>query len=263
MGFLHEGHLSLVREARRRSDCVVMSIFVNPLQFGPREDFSRYPRDLERDRALAGGAGVDVLWVPTTADVYGESHAVTVDPGPVGSILEGAIRPGHFAGVLTVVLKLFNVVAPDVAVFGRKDAQQLALVRRMVTDLNLPVEVAASPTVRERDGLALSSRNAYLGPEDRRRALALSRALGAGVEAWRSGERRAGKVVAAAWRELSAAQGVVTEYVNVVDPDRFTPNDRATERSFLVTAARVGPTRLIDNVVLGEGLESDPRAGGP
>jgi pantoate--beta-alanine ligase len=259
MGYLHDGHLSLVKEARHRADLVVMSVFVNPLQFGPNEDFERYPRDLERDRARAESAGVDLLWTPGVEDMYPAGHSVTVSPGPVGSILEGAIRPGHFAGVLTVVLKLFSIVEPDVAVFGRKDAQQAALVRFMIRDLNLPVELVVAPTVREKDGLAMSSRNTYLDADQRRRALSLSRALAAGVEAFRAGERKAGGVVAAAWKVLAEDSGVVTEYINCVDPDAFTPTHAATPRSILVVAARVGPTRLIDNVVLGEGLEGDVR----
>jgi pantoate--beta-alanine ligase len=260
MGYLHEGHLSLVSEARRRADLVVMSIFVNPLQFGPNEDFERYPRDLPRDRALAEKAGVDVLWTPGVQDMYSAAGpSVTVSPGPVGGILEGAIRPGHFAGVLTVVLKLFSIVEPDVAVFGRKDAQQAALVRFMIRDLNLPVELVVAPTVRETDGLAMSSRNSYLDAAQRERALSLSRALAAGVEAFRAGERKAGGVVAAAWRVLGEQSGLVTEYINCVEPDTFTPTHAATPRTILAVAARVGPTRLIDNVVLGEGLEGDVR----
>lgn len=259
MGFLHAGHLALVAEARRRAGLVVMTIFVNPLQFGPAEDFDAYPRDPGRDARLAADAGVDVLWLPTVETVYPEAPAVTLDPGPVGTILEGAVRPGHFAGVLTVVAKLFNVVQPDVAVFGRKDAQQAALVGRLIRDLNVPVELVVAPTMRDHDGLALSSRNVYLDAAMRRAALALPRALGAGVAAFRAGERRAGSVIAAAWRVLEAEPGVTAEYLNVVDPDTFQPSHAATPASFLVAAVRVGSRRLIDNVVLGAGLEADPR----
>lgn len=265
MGFLHEGHLSLAREARRRSDVVVMSIFVNPLQFAPTEDLATYPRDLARDRRMAEAAGVDVLWIPEGREMYPEEPQVTVAPGPVGGILEGAVRPTHFAGVLTVVAKLFAVVQPHVAVFGRKDAQQAALVRFLVRDLNLPVEIVVAPTMREADGLAMSSRNVYLDAAMRASAALLPRALAAGVEAHRAGERRAGQVVAAAYRVLAAAESdgaITTEYINVVDPDTFLPNHAATPRSYLVAAMRVGPKRLIDNVVLGEGLEADPRADG-
>ncbi len=262
MGYLHAGHLSLVAEAKRRADVVAMSIFVNPLQFGPNEDLATYPRDLERDRALAESAGVDVLWVPGAEDIYPMGPAVTVSPGPVGGILEGAIRPGHFAGVLTVVLKLFNVVRPAVAVFGRKDAQQAFLVGAMVRDLDLPVEIAVAPTVRVGDGLALSSRNVYLTPEMRAAALALSRALAVGSAAFRAGERKAGQVVAAAYRELAPGEraGTLTvEYINVLDAGEFQPNHAATTASYLAAAVRVGTKRLIDNVVLGQGLEADPR----
>jgi len=263
MGFLHPGHLALVGEARRRADLVVMSIFVNPLQFGPNEDFASYPRDLERDRRLAEQAGVDVLWTPTAEEMYPSAPEVTVQPGPVGTILEGAIRPGHFAGVLTVVLKLFAIVQPDIAVFGRKDAQQAALVRFMVRDLSLPVEILVAPTVRDADGLALSSRNIYLDAGMRRQALALPRALAAGVEVFRAGERKAGQIVAAAWKVLASESALTTEYINVVDPATFQPSHAATPASVLAVAVRVGTRRLIDNVVLGEGTERDPRVGGP
>ncbi len=259
MGYLHDGHLALVREARRRADHVVLSVFVNPLQFGPQEDFGSYPRDPERDRRLAGDAGVDVLWAPETAEMYPSEPVVTVHPGPVGDVLEGAVRPGHFAGMLTVVAKLFAVVQPQVAVFGRKDAQQAFLVRRLIADLSLPVELVVAPTVREADGLALSSRNTYLDPTMRRQAAAVPRALAAGVEAFRAGERRAGSVVAAVWKVLGAEDGLTAEYINVVDPDSFLPNHAATAHSVLVVAVRVGSRRLIDNVVLGDGLEGDPR----
>ncbi|OGU00935.1 MAG: pantoate--beta-alanine ligase, partial [Gemmatimonadetes bacterium GWC2_71_10] len=177
MGYLHEGHLALVAEAQRQADVVVMSIFVNPLQFGPTEDFASYPRDPGRDTQRAQQAGVDLLWMPAREQMYPASPAVTVAPGPVGAILEGAVRPGHFAGVLTVVSKLFAIVDPDVAVFGRKDAQQAALVRMMIRDLSLRVRLIVAPTVRAHDGLALSSRNIYLTTEQRAQALALPRAL--------------------------------------------------------------------------------------
>ena len=259
MGYLHDGHLSLVRAARAASDVVAMSIFVNPLQFGPNEDFTRYPRDLARDQALAEEAGVDLLWTPPSEAIYPAPPVVTVDPGPVGRILEGAVRPGHFAGVLTVVLKLFSIVRPAVAVFGRKDAQQAALVRFMVRDLDIPVEIVVAPLVRDRDGLALSSRNIYLDAESRAKALALPRALEAAVSAFRAGERKAGSVIAAAWKVLGADEAVTTEYINVIDPDDFMPNHAATARSYLAAAVRVGKTRLIDNMILGEGIEADLR----
>jgi pantoate--beta-alanine ligase len=262
MGSLHAGHLHLAAVARSRTTAVAMSIFVNPLQFGPGEDFARYPRDAARDRALAESAGVDVLWMPSREAMYPEEPRVTVHPGAMAEGFEGAARPGHFAGVLTVVLKLFAVVQPDVAVFGRKDAQQAALVRRMVADFDLPVEVVVAPTVRERDGLALSSRNVYLDAAARRSAGALSRGLQAAVAAFRSGERDGAAVAAAARAVLDAEPGLATEYAACVEPDAFAAAVRASAACVVVVAARVGPTRLIDNVVLGEGLEGDVRLAG-
>src|SRR5437762_11441082 len=188
MGFLHQGHLHLVDRAKQRADRVVMSSFVNPLQFGPTEDLAQYPRDLERDRRLAGERGVDCLFVPEASAMYPAEPLVRVHPGPMADPLEGAARPGHFAGVLIVVAKLFHIVEPDIAVFGRKDFQQAMLVRRMVEDLNFGLEIDVAPTVRELDGLALSSRNTYLQGDERRAALALSRALRAVEQAWRGGE---------------------------------------------------------------------------
>ena len=261
MGALHAGHLALVTAARARSDIVVLSVFVNPLQFGPGEDFARYPRDLQRDTTLAAAGGVDVLWAPSRDAIYPEAPQVTVVPGPAGDRLEGAIRPGHFGGVLTVVLKLFGVVQPDVAVFGRKDFQQAALVRRMVRDLNLPIDLVVSPTIREADGLALSSRNVYLDPAARAAAAALPRALACGVEAFRGGERDAGALVGGARRVLEAERGLTVDYAACVADD-LEPQVSADERSVLVVAARAAGTRLIDNVVLGEGLEEDIRVAG-
>ena len=262
MGALHAGHLALVTAARARSDIVVLSVFVNPLQFGPGEDFARYPRDLQRDTTLAAAGGVDVLWAPSRDAIYPEAPQVTVVPGPAGDRLEGAIRPGHFGGVLTVVLKLFGVVQPDVAVFGRKDFQQAALVRRMVRELNLPIDLVVSPTIREPDGLALSSRNVYLDAVARAAAAALPRALAFGVEAFRSGERNAGALVGGARRVLEAERGLTVDYVACVGPDDLDPLVLADERAVLAVAARAGGTRLIDNVVLGAGLEEDLRVAG-
>ena len=219
MGYLHEGHLRLVDAARHRAESVVMSIFVNPLQFGPSEDLARYPRDLPRDRALAGGRGVDALFVPSEAVMYPAGSEVRVVPGATGDRWEGAARPGHFAGVLTVVAKLFHLVEPDVACFGRKDIQQATLVRQMVRDLDWPLEIVVVPTVREPDGLALSSRNAYLDHDDRRRALVLSAALRAAHAAFVSGSRRAAEVLQVVGARLAAEPAVAVEYVAVVEPD--------------------------------------------
>jgi pantoate--beta-alanine ligase len=262
MGFLHEGHLRLARLAREHAGRVAMSIFVNPLQFAPGEDFERYPRDAARDRALAASAGVDLLWMPSREAMYPEPPRVTVAPGPMGDAFEGAVRPGHFAGVLTVVLKLFEVVRPDVAVFGRKDVQQAALVRRMVADFDLGVEILVAPTVREADGLALSSRNIYLDEPARGRAVLLSRALAAGVDRFRGGERSGAAIAAAARAVLDADPAISTDYVACIEPSAFAAAAEATAACVLAVAARVGGTRLIDNVVLGEGLEADVRAGG-
>ena len=254
MGYLHEGHLALVDEARRRAEAVILSIFVNPLQFGPAEDLARYPRDLPRDRALASARGVDALFVPTVAAMYPPGSEVRLSPGPIAERWEGAARPGHFSGVLTVVAKLLHLVEPDLACFGQKDVQQLTLVRRMVRDLDWPVEIVAVPTVREPDGLALSSRNAYLGVEDRRRAVVLCRALQAAHQTWRGGETRAAALEAKMRQELGAEPTVAVEYISIADPETLAPVDTADERTVVAIAARIGGTRLIDNIKLGEGI---------
>ena len=254
MGYLHEGHLALVDEARRRAEAVILSIFVNPLQFGPAEDLARYPRDLPRDRALASARGVDALFVPTVAAMYPPGSEVRLSPGPIAERWEGAARPGHFSGVLTVVAKLLHLVEPDLACFGQKDVQQLTLVRRMVRDLDWPVEIIAVPTVREPDGLALSSRNAYLGVEDRRRAVVLCRALQAAHQTWRGGETRAAALEAKMRQDLGAEPTVAVEYISIADPETLAPVDTADERTVVAIAARIGGTRLIDNIKLGEGI---------
>ncbi|GGU91891.1 pantothenate synthetase [Actinomadura cremea] len=259
MGALHEGHLSLVREARARADGVAVSIFVNPLQFAPGEDFDRYPRTFEDDLAACARAGVDVVFAPSRDVMYPAEPQVTLKSGPMGAVVEGASRPGHFDGMLTVVLKLLNLVRPDVAVFGEKDAQQLALIRRMVADLNVPVEIVGAPTVREPDGLALSSRNRYLSPDERRTALALSRALRAGAGAAAAGGGP-DAVLGAARAELAAAASAEPpldlDYLVLVDPATFTEvtADHAGP-AVLAVAGRVGATHLIDNVPLQLGKE--------
>ncbi|MFZ0323295.1 MAG: pantoate--beta-alanine ligase [Actinomycetes bacterium] len=247
MGALHAGHVELIRQARQRSAVVVVTEFLNPLQFAPGEDLSKYPRTFDVDLELCRREGVDLVFAPGVDEVYplGEPM-VTVSAGAVGDVLEGRSRPGHFDGVLTVVAKLLHLIDPDLAFFGRKDAQQLWLIGRMVEDLDLPVEVVAVPTVRDESGLALSSRNTYLGPQDRHSALALWQAL---VRAQHlSGRTGPGEVVRAVSEILSAAPGVDTDYVALVDPATFTPvaEDHVGEAIVLV-AARVGPTRLIDN----------------
>ena len=255
MGYLHEGHLTLVDEARRQADVVLVSIFVNPLQFGAGEDLGKYPRDLPHDRALAAARGVEALFVPAVEDMYPVGSEVRVIPGPTAERWEGAARPGHFAGVLTVVAKLFHLVEPDIACFGRKDVQQLTLVRQMVRDLDWPIKIAAVPTVRDPDGLALSSRNAYLSPEDRRRALVLSRALRAAHEAWRDGESRATKIEETMRKQLLVQPEIVVEYIAVAEPMALAPVSIVNADTVVALAARVGGTRLIDNIVLGQGLE--------
>ncbi|HEV2734740.1 MAG TPA: pantoate--beta-alanine ligase [Longimicrobiaceae bacterium] len=251
MGYLHEGHLSLVDRARERAGCVAMSIFVNPLQFGPAEDLDRYPRDLERDLALAEGRGVDLVFAPSAAEMYpgGEPRVTVVADPSMENRLCGAARPGHFRGVLTVVAKLFGVFAPDVAVFGQKDLQQALLIRRMVADLDMPLDVDVAPIVREPDGLAMSSRNVYLSAEQRERALALSRAVGAAQSLFASGETDGSALRDAAWRTL-AAPGVEVEYAEVVDPATLARVERASPGAVCALAARVGKTRLIDNGIL-------------
>ena len=247
MGALHDGHAELIRYADTLADAVAVSLFVNPLQFGPAEDLDRYPRTLERDLDLLDRLGVGLVFAPGATEMYPDGRpAVTVDPGPLGGVLEGASRPGHFAGVLTVVTKLLGLVRPDVAVFGEKDYQQLALIRRTVADLELGVRIVGAPTVRDPDGLALSSRNRYLSPEQRQQALALSRALRAGAEEGPSG---AGSVLKAATEEL---RGVDVDYLALRGVD-LGPAPAAGPARLLV-AARVGSTRLIDNVPLTLGL---------
>ena len=251
MGCLHEGHLSLVDRARARADTVVLSVYVNPLQFGPSEDLARYPRDLERDAALAAARGVDVLFAPDDAEMYPRgTPEVRVAPGPLADRLCGRFRPGHFEGVLTVVAKLFHIVRPDVAVFGQKDYQQAVLVRRMAEDLDFPVAIEVAPTVREPDGLAMSSRNTYLSAAERVRACALFRGLSRAQEAFRQGERRADTLCALVLRTLEE-HDVRPQYVELVHPETLAPLAAAEPGSVLAVAAFVGTTRLIDNVILG------------
>jgi len=251
MGALHEGHLQLVDHARRHADRVVMSVFVNPLQFGPTEDFARYPRDLERDAGLAEARGVDAAFAPPVEEMYpdGDSGVIISAPG-LRDRLCGAFRPGHFDGVLTVVAKLFNIVTPDVAVFGQKDYQQAVLIRRMVRDLDFPLRIEVAPIVRESDGLAMSSRNAYLAARDRARAAALYRGLRAAHDAWRAGERDVAALRSAARAAIEAEGGIDVQYLEVVHPETLEGVDRAEPGSVIAVAAFVGGTRLIDNLIL-------------
>jgi len=247
MGYLHAGHVALLEEGRRRGDRLVLSIFVNPTQFAPTEDLARYPRDLEGDLDKAAGAGTDVAFVPGDAEMYPRGYQTFVHVRELEKGLCGAHRPGHFVGVATVVCKLFNIVRPHVAIFGEKDYQQLAVIRRMVVDLDMPIDIVGMPTVREPDGLAMSSRNKYLSPEERQRALALSRGLRAARALFEGGERDSAKLVAAARAEIAP---VVTrvDYVELRAADTLAPiTDRVTGPAVMAVAAFVGTTRLIDN----------------
>ena len=258
MGAFHDGHLSLIRRARRDSDVVVVSLFVNPTQFGPNEDLDAYPRDVQRDSALAEAEGADLLFAPPVEEVYPDGFGTTVTVGGLTEILEGHPTrrgPSHFAGVTTVVTKLFNMVGPDVAYFGQKDAQQALVLRKLVRDLDVPVRIEVCPTVRDPDGLALSSRNAYLTDAERARALALSRALRAADAAVEAGERDGTAVLRVARAELNDA-GIEPEYLELRSATDLSPVERVNGSTLLAVAARVGRARLIDNVVLGAGRET-------
>ncbi|TVP76274.1 MAG: pantoate--beta-alanine ligase [Gemmatimonadales bacterium] len=261
MGYLHEGHLSLVDRALEEADHALLSIFVNPLQFAPGEDLDRYPRDLEGDLRKAGARGVHAVFAPSREEMYpGGEPVLRISPGPMGTHLCGRSRPTHFPGVLTVVCRLFGLVRPQVAVFGRKDLQQSLLVRRMVRDLELGVAVEVVAPVRESDGLALSSRNAYLAPEDRARAPELQRALEAARQRWQAGETDARRLVEGVRAHLDGVEGLEVDYVELVDTDLLQPVEEAREGHALAGAIHLGPTRLIDNVLLRP--EPDPRPAG-
>jgi pantoate--beta-alanine ligase len=249
MGAFHQGHVSLMEQARAATDVVVVSLFVNPTQFGPGEDLAAYPRDEARDAEIAAAAGVDVLFAPPVEEVYPDGFQTTVRVGALADTLEGLRRPGHFDGVATVVTKLLSMVGPDVAFFGQKDAQQALIVRRVVRDLDIPVRIDVRPTVREPDGLAMSSRNAYLAPADRERAVALRHALDAAEAAVAAGERDATAVATAA-RAAMDRFGVEPEYVALVASDSLQPVDRINGEVLVALAARVGPARLIDNTLI-------------
>jgi pantoate--beta-alanine ligase len=257
MGSFHEGHLSLMRRARRDCDVVVVSLFVNPTQFSPTEDLATYPRDEQHDAELAAAEGVDLLFVPALDEVYPDGFGTTVTVGGVSDVLDGDPRrrgPGHFAGVTTIVTKLFNMAGPDVAYFGQKDAQQALVIRKLVRDLDMPVRIEVCPTVRDPDGLALSSRNAYLSSAERERALALSRALRAAESAVALGERDAQAVLRAARAELQRA-GVKPDYLELRSATDLAPVERVNGSTLLAVAARIGAARLIDNVILGAAEE--------
>lgn len=250
MGALHEGHLSLVRDAKMRGNRVVVSLFVNPAQFAPQEDFASYPRDFERDRELLNDTGIDVLFHPAVEEIYPEGFDTQIEIRELSRPLCGAVRRGHFSGVATVVAKLFNIVRPHVAIFGCKDYQQLQIIRRLVRDLNFDVEVIGHPTVREADGLAMSSRNAYLDPAERKAALCLYRSLRHAEEMIRLGERRGAAIVDAARGEIAREALARIEYVSLCDPESLREIDPVQDAALLALAVRIGKARLIDNIIL-------------
>lgn len=251
MGALHEGHLSLVRAARSSSDLVAASIFVNPTQFGANEDLAKYPRSFERDRELLQGERVELLFAPSVEEMYPAGAVTWVTVEGLSDKLDGRSRPGHFRGVTTVVAKLFHVVQPDAAFFGQKDAAQVAIIRRMVRDLNLPVEIVVCPIVRAADGLAMSSRNAYLDPDERKRALVLQRSLLRAEHLAETGERNAARLVAAGREEIDKESSVRLDYFEIVNPDTLDPLEDISGGGLVAVAAVVGGTRLIDNILLG------------
>ena len=252
MGFLHEGHLSLVRKCREETDFCVVSIFVNPTQFGPGEDYRDYPRDEERDLSLLEKEGVDLVFIPTVEEMYPEGYQTYVEVVELSRPLCGRFRKGHFRGVTTVVTKLFNAVTPHVAYFGKKDYQQYLIIKRMVLDLNMPVEIKALPIVREKDGLAMSSRNTYLSPQERAQAVALYRSLLKAKEAYERGERSAEKIRKAVEEELRRYPLVKPQYIEVVDGETLQPAQEIKGKTLVAIAAFVGKARLIDNIILGE-----------
>jgi pantoate--beta-alanine ligase len=250
MGALHEGHLSLVRAAKAQCDVVAVSIFVNPTQFGPTEDLSKYPRQFDRDCQLLEKEGVEILFAPSVDEIYPDGAVTWVLVEGLSEKLDGRSRPGHFRGVTTIVAKLFNIIEPAAAFFGQKDAAQLAVIRRMVRDLNFPVEIVACPIVRESDGLAMSSRNAYLNREERSRALVLQHSLQQVQQEFQAGERIAAKLISAAKEVFAREPQVVLDYFEIIDPDTLDPVERISQKTLVAVAAYVGSTRLIDNLVL-------------
>ncbi len=250
MGYLHEGHLALVRKARELADVAVVSIFVNPTQFGPKEDFSRYPRDFERDRALLEKERTDIIYYPEVTEMYPEGYSTYVEVRQLGDHLCGLQREGHFIGVATVVAKLFNAVKPHYAVFGQKDYQQLAIIRRMARDLNMDLEVIGYPTVREEGGLAMSSRNTYLSAEEREKALLINRSMKRLEEMVRGGERRASVLKDEARRMLGEKDGIDIDYISICNTETLDDLEQIDRRALLAVAVRVGKTRLIDNTIL-------------
>lgn len=250
MGYLHEGHLSLVRRARKDSDCVVVSIFVNPVQFGPNEDFKEYPRDLKKDLALCRRSGVDMVFVPGARSMYPERFSAYVNVEGLTEGLCGAKRQGHFRGVTTVVTKLFNIVSPDIAYFGQKDAQQAIVIKRMVKDLDMPVKIRVMPIVREKDGLAMSSRNTYLDRDSRKQAVSLYKSLRMARELYKKGERDSKKIISRMRNLILAQKDAEIDYIVIVDPETLMDVKKISGKTLVALAVRIGKTRLIDNVIL-------------
>ena len=250
MGYLHEGHLSLIRKARKENDYVVISIFVNPAQFGPREDFTKYPRNFLRDKKLARSCGVDSIFYPSAKAMYPQGYKTSVLVEDLSNVLCGARRPGHFRGVTTVVLKLFNIVGPDAAYFGRKDAQQAIIIKKMVEDLNLPVKIKVLPIVREKDGLAMSSRNTYLSKQERENATILYNSLQTAVGMIKSGDKDPRKITAAVRKMIKAKRGARIDYIKIVDFDTLKEVKKIKARSLIAVAVFIGKTRLIDNIII-------------
>jgi len=257
MGYLHEGHLRLIDRGREAADALAVSVFVNPIQFGPSEDFLTYPREIERDLELIERRGGECAFVPEADAMYRSEPVVRVTPGSIGAHLCGPRRPGHFEGVLTVVAKLFNIVEPDVAVFGRKDVQQARAIMRMVEDLDFAVRILVAPTVREPDGLAMSSRNSYLSPEERTAAASIPRCLEAAHSQFVSGVTNVSALIATAREILERERLIEIDYTEAVDPDTMAPVSVANPETIVAVAARVGKARLIDNIVLGDGVQAD------
>jgi len=251
MGYLHPGHIALVRRAKAENKHVVVSVFVNPTQFGPREDFAAYPRDIERDESLLKEEKVDALFMPNTEEMYPERYSTWIDVEGITGRLEGASRPGHFRGVATVVTKLFNIVEPTRAYFGQKDAQQLAVIRKMAEDLNMNVRIEAVPTVREIDGLAMSSRNVYLSPDERESALVLHKALTTVLKLYEKGERDAGKLRREMTSLIESEPGAAVDYVSIADAETLDEIDQIEGAALVSLSVRIGSTRLIDNMTLG------------
>ena len=252
MGYLHEGHLSLVKMARRLTDVVVVSIFVNPAQFGPKEDFSKYPRDLQRDMKLLEKEHTDIVFFPEDKDMYPEGYSTYIQVKGLEDYLCGKTRAGHFVGVATVVAKLLNIVKPHLAVFGQKDYQQMRVIQRMVKDLNMDIEIIPHPTLREKDGLAMSSRNTYLSPTERERALLIYRAIKKVEEIFKEGQREAPAMKEEAKRVLSSKNGIDIEYISICNTDTLEEVDQIKDKALLAIACRIGRTRLIDNTILME-----------